>query len=67
MLNLATAPEGKAIKPQYRKAFEYSDCWVDDARLVLLNALDASMRGAEVCTRTACTSVRRVTVSGRSR
>ncbi|SIQ22839.1 L-erythritol 4-phosphate dehydrogenase [Rhizobium sp. RU20A] len=60
VLNLATAPEGKAIKPQYRKAFEYSDCWVDDARLVLLNALDASMRGAEVYTRTACTSVRRV-------
>ncbi len=58
-LNLRTAPEGAPIKADYRKAFEYSDCWVDDARLVLLNALDAKQRGARVYTRTACTSVRR--------
>jgi len=43
-LNLRTAPEGAPIKSEYRKAFEYSDCWVDDARLVLLNALDAKLR-----------------------
>lgn len=58
-LNLAQAPEGAPLKPQYRKAFEYSDCWVDDARLVLLNALDAYGRGATVKTRTACSSIRR--------
>lgn len=58
-LNLAQAPEGAPLKPQYRKAFEYSDCWVDDARLVLLNALDAHGRGATVKTRTACSSIRR--------
>ena len=58
-LNLARDPEGKAIKPDYRKAFEYSDCWVDDARLVVLNALDAQANGATVYTRTAATSARR--------
>ncbi|MHC2351176.1 glycerol-3-phosphate dehydrogenase [Sinorhizobium meliloti] len=59
VLNLRTAPEGAAIKPAYRKAFEYSDCWVDDARLVVLNALDAKKKGARILTRTACTSIRR--------
>jgi glycerol-3-phosphate dehydrogenase len=59
-LDLQTAPEGSPIKDRYRKAFEYSDCWVDDARLVVLNALDASLRGATVLTRTTCTSARRV-------
>lgn len=58
-LNLRTAPEGAPIKDAYRRGFEYSDCWVDDARLVLLNALDASERGATVLTRTACIAARR--------
>jgi D-erythritol 1-phosphate dehydrogenase len=58
-LDLSNAPEGAAIKPEFRKAFEYSDCWVDDARLVLLNALDAQEKGAIVHTRTAATSARR--------
>ncbi|MGN7771980.1 glycerol-3-phosphate dehydrogenase [Phyllobacterium sp. 22552] len=58
-LNLKTAPEGAPLKDEYGKAFEYSDCWVDDARLVLLNALDAVSRGAEIHTRTACSSIRR--------
>ncbi|PST22199.1 glycerol-3-phosphate dehydrogenase [Mesorhizobium plurifarium] len=59
VLNLRTAPEGAAIKPAYPKAFEYSDCWVDDARLVVLNALDAKRKGARILTRTACTGIRR--------
>jgi glycerol-3-phosphate dehydrogenase len=59
-LNLARDPEGAAIKPDFKLAFEYSDCWVDDARLVLLNALDARARGARVLTRTACISARRI-------
>ena len=58
-LDLRTAPEGRAIKKEYQTAFEYSDCWVDDARLVVLNALDAKQRGATVLTRTAATSARR--------
>jgi D-erythritol 1-phosphate dehydrogenase len=58
-LDLSRDPEGKAIKSNFRKAFEYSDCWVDDSRLVVLNALDARERGAQVYTRTAATSARR--------
>ena len=58
-LDLHTAPEGKPVKPEFRKAFEYSDCWVDDARLVVLNALDAQTRGAMVRTYTEVTSARR--------
>ena len=58
-LNLRTAPEGAPIKDAFRRGSEYSDCWVDDARLVVINALDAAERGARVFTRTACTAVRR--------
>ncbi|MCW6510903.1 glycerol-3-phosphate dehydrogenase [Lichenifustis flavocetrariae] len=58
-LDLRRAPEGRAIKKEFVTAFEYSDCWVDDARLVVLNALDAKQRGAIVLTRTAATSARR--------
>ncbi len=41
------------------KGFVYSDAWVDDARLVVLNAVDAARHGAEIATRTALTSARR--------
>lgn len=58
-LDLRNAPEGAAVQEHYRKAFEYSDCWVDDARLVVLNALDAQERGARILPRTTCTSARR--------
>ncbi len=58
-LNLRRAPEGKPLKDDYTKGFEYSDCWVDDSRLVVLNAVDAAEKGATVLTRTACTSARR--------
>ncbi len=58
-LNLRRDPEGAPILPEYSKGFEYSDCWVDDARLVAINALDAHERGAEILTRTACVSARR--------
>jgi glycerol-3-phosphate dehydrogenase len=50
---------GKPLKDQYKRGFVYSDGWVDDARLVVLNALDAQARGAEVLTRTRCTHARR--------
>jgi glycerol-3-phosphate dehydrogenase len=44
-------PAGRALGPQFRHGFSYSDCRVDDSRLVLLNALDAAERGAIVRTR----------------
>ncbi|MFD1695736.1 glycerol-3-phosphate dehydrogenase [Roseibium aestuarii] len=47
------------LKPGFRFGFEYSDCWVDDARLVVLNARDAADRGARILTRTRCVSAKR--------
>jgi glycerol-3-phosphate dehydrogenase len=58
-IELARDPAGKGLKPEYRRAFEYSDCRVDDARLVVLNARDAADRGAIVKTRTKCVAARR--------
>jgi glycerol-3-phosphate dehydrogenase len=58
--DLKQDPAGKPLRESYRKAFEYSDCWVDDARLVVLNALDAAARGAKILTRTVVRSARRV-------
>jgi glycerol-3-phosphate dehydrogenase len=58
-IDLAKHPAGMALKQGFRRAFEYSDGWVDDARLVVLNAVDARERGAVVLTRTRCESVRR--------
>ncbi|MDZ3832283.1 MAG: glycerol-3-phosphate dehydrogenase [Sphingopyxis sp.] len=51
-VNLTKHPAGTPLQPQYRQGFEYSDGWVDDARLVLLNARDAADKGARVRTRT---------------
>lgn len=50
---------GQPLKRLFRYGFEYSDCWVDDARLVVLNALDAAERGAVIRTRTRCTRAER--------
>jgi glycerol-3-phosphate dehydrogenase len=51
-VDLTSDPAGRPLKPQYRRAFEYSDCWVEDSRLVVLNARDAEARGARIMTRT---------------
>jgi glycerol-3-phosphate dehydrogenase len=51
-LDLAGTPEGAPLKAKFRRAYEYSDCWVEDSRLVALNARDARLRGAEILTRT---------------
>ncbi len=51
---------GKPLQGTYKHGFVYSDGWVDDARLVALNALDAHERGARILTRTRCTGARRV-------
>jgi glycerol-3-phosphate dehydrogenase len=58
-LDLHRDPEGEPIKEAYGTAFEYSDCWVDDARLPVLNALDAAQHGADIAVRTAAVSARR--------
>lgn len=58
-LNLRSHPAGKPLAPRFTKAFEYSDCWVEDSRLVVLMARDAAERGARILTRTACTAARR--------
>lgn len=58
-LDLRRDPVGGLLKDEYVKAFEYSDCWVDDARLVFLNARDAADRGATVRTRMEVTGARR--------
>lgn len=51
-LNLSTHATGKHLKAEYKSGFEYSDCWVQDARLVVLNVMDAAERGCEVRVRT---------------
>jgi glycerol-3-phosphate dehydrogenase len=51
-LSLQGTPEGAPLKNKFTKAFEYSDCWVEDSRLVVLNARDAEERGARILTRT---------------
>jgi glycerol-3-phosphate dehydrogenase len=56
MVRLAGTPLAQPLEDRFRRAFLYSDAWVDDARLVVLNAVDAAERGATVLTRTACTS-----------
>ncbi len=60
-INLRDHSAGKALKPKFTHGFEYSDCWVQDARLVVLNALDASARGAKILTRTRCVALERFT------
>lgn len=58
-LNLKLDPAGQPLKPHFQKAFEYSDCWVNDARLVVLNARDAADRGADINTSTKVVSLQR--------
>ena len=53
-VDLTHHPVGQPLKRSFRYGFEFSDCRVDDARLVVLNALDAAERGAVIRTRTRC-------------
>jgi glycerol-3-phosphate dehydrogenase len=59
MVSLRDTPAGPALQRHFTRAFAYSDAWVDDARLVVLAALDARERGATILTRTRCARVRR--------
>jgi glycerol-3-phosphate dehydrogenase len=58
-VNLRTDPVGAPLRDRYTKGFIYSDGWVDDARLVVLNALDAQAKGATLLTRTRCIAAQR--------
>lgn len=58
-VRLGQHPAGAPLKPGFRIGFEYSDGWVDDARLVVLNAMDAAAHGAEVRTRAPLIEARR--------
>lgn len=58
-VDLTSHPAGAPLKPEYTRAFAYSDGWVDDARLVILNARDAADRGAEVRTHCEVTALTR--------
>lgn len=58
-LDMRSDAAGRPLKPMFSKAFEYSDGWVNDARLVVLNARDAANRGAVIRTRAKVTGARR--------
>jgi len=58
-IDLRADPAGAALQRRFARAFVYSDAWVDDARLVVLAAVDARERGATILTRTRCSALRR--------
>lgn len=58
-VDLRHSPLGAPLKPAFTRGFVYSDGWVDDARLVVLCALDAKERGADIRTRTRCSAAER--------
>ena len=59
-LRLRSDPAGAVLKPAFIRGFAYSDCWVEDSRLVVLNARDAAERGAAIAPRAACVSAERL-------
>lgn len=58
-ISFAKHVAGEPLRDDMTKGFVYSDCWVDDARLVVLNAMDAKDKGAEILTRTECIGANR--------
>lgn len=57
-VDLTSGSEGAPLKDKFLHAYEYSDCWVEDSRLVVLNARDAEARGARIMTRTKVVSAK---------
>ena len=55
-LDLVTDPAGQVLKDNFKKAFEYSDCWIEDSRMVILNLQQARENGANILPRTALQS-----------
>lgn len=58
-VDLRAPPHGEVLEDRLTHGWEYSDCWVEDSRLVVLNCLDAQERGAEIRTRTECVGLER--------
>ncbi len=58
-VDLTFAPHSAILQKRLRTGFEYTDCWVEDSRLVVLAAVDACERGAEILTRTECIAILR--------
>jgi glycerol-3-phosphate dehydrogenase len=58
-VDLANGVYGKPLKAVFKKGFQYSDCQVDDSRLVVLNAMDAREKGAQIMVQSECVSARR--------
>lgn len=58
-VDLRSDPAGLPLKDEFAKAFEYSDCWVEDSRLVALLARDAAERGSDIMTRTRLVEAKR--------
>ncbi|RLJ51690.1 homodimeric glycerol 3-phosphate dehydrogenase (quinone) [Litoreibacter meonggei] len=58
-VDLTADAVGRGIEDRFTFAYEYSDCWVEDARLVVLNARDAEARGAEIMVQTKVVSAER--------
>ena len=59
-LTLRGTPEGAPLQDRFEKAYEYSDCWIEDSRLVVLNARDAQARGATINVRTKVVSAEQI-------
>lgn len=59
-VDLANTPEGTPLNDRFKKAYEYSDCWIEDSRLVVLNARDAQARGAKINVRTKVVSAEQI-------
>ncbi|WP_103336387.1 glycerol-3-phosphate dehydrogenase [Pseudotabrizicola formosa] len=58
-LDLKADPAGKPLQSKFAHAYEYSDCWIEDSRLVVLNARDAQARGARIMVQTPVISATR--------
>ena len=65
-IDLRTHIAGEPLAPRFQRGFVYSDGWTDDARLVVLNAIDAVQRGATVVTRTRCEKIDAAAVEWRA-
>lgn len=57
-VDMKSDPVGHPLKPMFNKGFEYSDCWVNDARFVVLNAMHAREMGADILVRTKVVNAR---------
>ncbi|MGS4946709.1 glycerol-3-phosphate dehydrogenase [Meridianimarinicoccus sp. RP-17] len=58
-VDLTKDPAGGPLQDRFQRAYEYSDCWIEDSRLVVLNARDAEARGAQIMPRTRVVSATR--------